>query len=216
MRITQFGRLKPKFHVDLRNGMSMYDTVSRKWKWCIFILPIFNLIKITLEVHFNRIALFMINWESNNLALCAIATTFLHQGRGSHNMIASRQQGLRRKNVVFYRSARNPYAYHLASHKPYRTVAGIPEWEGVQLPYLKISYPEWFQNHRTQIGHHHSGTIRSLTTPCSDHSLRSVASNIRVFLRVSNVAHVAQSLVRSHRSFLSACSSYICHTMVAS
>ena len=66
-----------------RSGQGMMDTLSRKTKFSIFMHIIFIPFMIRSRFHFSSIALFRINQRSNALALCAIATILLAQGRGS-------------------------------------------------------------------------------------------------------------------------------------
>ena len=80
MRVPRFGVVRQNASGSLRRGHGRKDTLSRKTNCSIFIHTIFSPFMIMFGFHFSRIALFRINWRSNALALCAIATILLAQG----------------------------------------------------------------------------------------------------------------------------------------
>src|SRR5215469_16947597 len=79
----------PNASGSLRNGIGMYDTLSRNVMCSNFMHMIFAPFIISSGAHFIVMALFKINCKSKALALCAIAITLLAQGRDTH-MYANR------------------------------------------------------------------------------------------------------------------------------
>ena len=76
----------------LRRRHGRKDTQSKKTRCSIFMHIIFRPFMISSGFHFRKIALFRIKW-SNALALCAIATILLVQGRGSNRYESSSPRG---------------------------------------------------------------------------------------------------------------------------
>ena len=85
--------VRPNAPGSLRSWKGKNDTLSRKTKCCIFMHIILRPFMISSGCHFNRTARFRMKCRSNALALCAVALTFLTQGRGSHRYVSMSPTG---------------------------------------------------------------------------------------------------------------------------
>ena len=126
---------RPKASGSLLSGHGRKDTLSRKRRCSIFIHINFNPFIICSGCHFDMIKLFTMKCMLNDLALCAVATTLLAQGRGSSRYNNSSPPDRPSTSASAYRIARSHHnlPHHRTSTKPF---ACRQDYVRVSLPCL--------------------------------------------------------------------------------